>query len=337
MTSCRSLPLNLKTADHAIFSHEFKKEIAEVYTFSIPNLLYTYQGRILLNEKKSIPKEFELYNNITRLGIIDYCKLVLKIKWSRKWLTFRQPIFFVTDYWSKGYFHWFADVLPRLVVQIETAKKYPVLLPTEFENFPYVRASIELIGAKVIFMKEGFTYKLKRTIFVSHFATPGNYNDNVLKQVANLLSQKIPSSSANTLQSPLVYISRGKASKRKIKNEEKVEALLQSYCFKTFYCEELSLHDQMLIMSQAKVLVSNHGAGLTNMLFLKEHSKVIELRNENDSQNNCYYTMACALNHDYYYLTCKPVNEGEEPHTADLIVDCNQLDALLNEVTPKLV
>jgi capsular polysaccharide biosynthesis protein len=76
-------------------------------------------------------------------------------------------------------------------------------------------------------------------------------------------------------------------------------------------------------MSQTIHLIGLHGAGLTNMLFMREGGKVLELRNQNDAHNNCYFSLASELNLDYFYL----LNQGNtnDTHTVDIIVDIDEL------------
>jgi hypothetical protein len=86
---------------------------------------------------------------------------------------------------------------------------------------------------------------------------------------------------------------------------------------------------QVKIASAARYLISNHGAGLTNMLFMRPGGSVLELRHNTDRINNCYFTLASALNHRYFYQTCAPENRDEDPHNANLFVDVAALRANL--------
>jgi hypothetical protein len=61
------------------------------------------------------------------------------------------------------------------------------------------------------------------------------------------------------------------------------------------------------------------------MLFMPEGANVLELRHQTDAINNCYFTLSSALNLDYFYQSCPPVAAGENPHTANLIVDLETL------------
>src|SRR5688500_19312228 len=53
----------------------------------------------------------------------------------------------------------------------------------------------------------------------------------------------------------------------------------------------LSFEEQVKLLSRARYVVSNHGAGLTNMLFMRDDTKVLELRHRSDYINNCYFIL----------------------------------------------
>ena len=69
----------------------------------------------------------------------------------------------------------------------------------------------------------------------------------------------------------------------------------------------------------AKYLISNHGAGLTNMLFMKAGGNVLELRHRGDKHNNCYFSLASTLRLNYYYQLCDSENNIEDAYTANLL------------------
>jgi len=75
-----------------------------------------------------------------------------------------------------------------------------------------------------------------------------------------------------------IYISRERASKRKIINSLDFETTLKQHGVHTLYLEDLGAIEQMAYFYHASLIISPHGAGLTNILFCKENTKVIELR-----------------------------------------------------------
>ncbi|MCB0501088.1 MAG: glycosyltransferase family 61 protein, partial [Bacteroidetes bacterium] len=105
--------------------------------------------------------------------------------------------------------------------------------------------------------------------------------------------------------------------------------VLIKHGFEIIHAENYSLKEQIEIMNNTSVLMSVHGAGLTNMLFMPSGGKIIELRLAGDNHNNCYFSLASDLELDYYYLQCQPNNITEDQHTADLKLDPKQLDHFL--------
>lgn len=76
-------------------------------------------------------------------------------------------------------------------------------------------------------------------------------------------------------------------------------------------------------MQETKYLVSLHGAGLTNMLFMHKGGSVLELRKSDDSNNNCYFSLTSALDLNYYYQKCE--GDSASTQTANLKVDIQTL------------
>ena len=103
--------------------------------------------------------------------------------------------------------------------------------------------------------------------------------------------------------------------------------MLRKFGFETVCAEDLSFEQQVQLCSRARYVVSNHGAGLTNVLFMKSAGSVLELRHEADCVNNCYFTLSSALDLNYYYQTCAPQDPSADPHDAHLRVDPDQLEA----------
>jgi hypothetical protein len=72
------------------------------------------------------------------------------------------------------------------------------------------------------------------------------------------------------------------------------------------------------------------------MLFMPEGGSVLELRHEADRINNCYFTLASALNLQYFFQTCRAANDGPDPHIADVIVDSAELEKNLHAIFTNL-
>jgi capsular polysaccharide biosynthesis protein len=108
--------------------------------------------------------------------------------------------------------------------------------------------------------------------------------------------------------------------------------LLENYGFQIINAEDCSLEEQVKLASATRCFISNHGAGLTNILFMNPGANVLELRHRADKTNNCYFSLASAAGLNYFYQTCEPAVAGEDPHTADLLVDIETLKRNVEEI-----
>ena len=63
----------------------------------------------------------------------------------------------------------------------------------------------------------------------------------------------------------------------RLKNENAAVELMCSLNFDIILLEELTLDEQVQLFSNARVVVGNHGAGLTNLLFCNSGVKIIEI------------------------------------------------------------
>ena len=124
-----------------------------------------------------------------------------------------------------------------------------------------------------------------------------------------------------------IYISRAGQVLRFVENENEVLALLEKYGFKKIIAEKFSYDEQIAICSKAKYLLSPHGAGLTNLLFMKENSSVLELASAPSSQKY-YYKLASMLNINYFYQECEmgESSKVKDFHHASLLVNLEKLE-----------
>ncbi|WP_343702947.1 glycosyltransferase family 61 protein [Chitinophaga sp.] len=231
----------------------------------------------------------------------------------------------ITDEWSREYFHWFSDALPRLMAAEQAGFPGPVLLPEYYAQTPYIPSSLNMLGKTALYYDPRRKLTSGELIVPAHVAPTGNYHP----QLINLLRSRF-SAAHTTSAGRKIYISRAKAAKRKIINETGVAGVFARYGFEIHVFEDYTFGEQVKLAQSAGVLAGLHGAGLTNMLFMPGGGKVLELRNEHDSHNNCFFAMAAALEHDYYYL----LNQGTSADTyhADFHVDVAALEAVVAQL-----
>ena len=127
-----------------------------------------------------------------------------------------------------------------------------------------------------------------------------------------------------------IFISRSKQKKRIIINQEEVDKLLAKYGFAVVCMEDLSFEDGISVSYNSKYTIAQCGSGLSNIIFQKAGSKILELYPKlNYDLNHAWFSeMAQAgdMHHSYQY--CKIDSDNiviNEFHT-DMIVDLEVLE-----------
>jgi len=307
-TSIRKLPKNSNTSNLHIFNHERKKVIPAVEITYFNNIRVL--GNILFD---SHSKSFlSAYTHIDKITIKR--KIETLYSFLKKPIKISKALWFIDD-WSTGYFHWFTDALPRFIALKEYRETHKILLPQKFKSFPYIIDSLKELNISPYFFEENEPLLIKELITTNQIATTGNYHKGLMLQLSQLFQKK-------KIKPPphrAIYLSRKKASRRKITNEEACITVLENMGVETHLFEDYSFAKQLSIIKETKLLIGVHGAGLTNMLFMPKNSSIFELRNNQDQHNQCYFTLASDLEHDYYYFGADPTSDDK--HNADITLN----------------
>jgi capsular polysaccharide biosynthesis protein len=305
----RKAPVNITESDITLFSHEYEKKI---HATSFTELKNVY----ILNNTIFNLKSLQFYNKHSLVHPITKKQLIKNlILLSKKGKSIQSAVWIIDEN-AYGYFHWLTDCLCRLVAINHLLKDESVILPNHLKNIKFIEESLQYFNIKAEYYDLTLPVKVKRLLLPSHTAPSGNYNSILVNK---LRQQFVGQSSIHATKK--IYISRQNAEKRKITNEEAVIALLKQYHFEIHFFENYSFTEQINLMKDTKCLIGLHGAGLTNMLFMSEKTKVLELRNEEDSHNNCYFSLASDLNLDYYYQ----LNKGDKKNTHDVNINVDIL------------
>lgn len=325
-TSTRRLPLNLRDEDLPLFQHELERVIPATSLLEFDDVRISPDG-ILFNAHGMLPESFAFPHNIKQWKLRSRIKFFVENYGFRNTRIVEHEVLWVTDDWSPGYFHWLMDVMSRLVVMEDRLRQLVLLLPHTCENLEFVHPSLRCFDLKSIeFIRPQEVLQVRTVVMPSHVAPTGHYNDDIIRRVRELMVRTLGGNANHKGKGERIYISRARASKRRITNEAEVLDVLQRLGFLTVYAEEMSLEEQVKLFSRTRSLVSNHGAGLANMLFVPEHANVLELRQDGDAHRNFYFSLASALNQNYFYQTCPPATYNVDQHVADLLVDTVALE-----------
>ncbi len=319
----RKPPVNLNQEHLILFEGEFARTIPECQLLRFENVLASSEG-LLFKGTKILPESFAFPYHLDDWRRRTIFKFLAKNYAFRRHRRIESEAMWITDYWSTGYFHWLADALTRLFVVRNRVRDLLLLLPGKYQGCEFVESSLKAFGVtNVDFIDRDEVLECRSLVLPSHTAPPGHFKDEAIRGVRNVLLSAYGSSDD---KGERLYITRSKATKRRILNEEEIMPILGKFGFQTISTEDLSFADQVQRCSRARYIVSNHGAGLINTLFMPDGGSILELRHQSDCINNCYFTLTSALNFNYFYQTCAAPNPTADPHEADLLVDPGELE-----------
>jgi capsular polysaccharide biosynthesis protein len=178
----------------------------------------------------------------------------------------------VHDHWFGGYYHWLIETLPRLCKIYHSNTAFTLLLPARVKTIPFITESLIFFpDLKIEYLQQD------EIVFVQDLLLPSHLPGDGLIEPELLCALKENCKSEGYSQKRRIYITRRKAIKRKVVNEEAVVSYLRQYGFEEVALEELHFCEQINLFRSAEVVVSMHGAGLANIIFMEPASIVIEI------------------------------------------------------------
>lgn len=233
-----------------------------------------------------------------------------------------------------GYFSWITTCLPRLLYVIENYPEAVLIYPEEWDDIDYVKQSLYYFkGISIRKIPKDHHVFVSKYLLVPCRSWTSHFNKIDLIKVRNFFNSKVFTKSLNF--GDRIYISRKKSKRRKIVNEDKLVDLLKFFHFDIICMEDFSFDEQIQIMKNTSILVSSHGAGLANVNFLNEKSKIIELTPIIDDFKKFRYPfwrMSTLLDLQYYCIFCGIANTTKDQYESDIIVDLKKIESLLIQV-----
>ncbi|MDX2270458.1 MAG: glycosyltransferase 61 family protein [Cyanobacteriota bacterium] len=208
-----------------------------------------------------------------------------------------------------NYFHWMIDVLPSMLLLINSG------IPLEqidyfwlhgYQKLPFQQSTLQRLGIpseKIIDARHPAYQHIQadQLVVPSLAGYVSTITAPACQKIRNLWLTESQQKEDITLHQRY-YISRKKAKWRRLINEPEILACLEPYGFQVLQSEDLSLTDQITLFNQAEAVMGLHGAGLTNILFCRPHTKVIEIFPSN-AILPYFWTISCQLDLDYFCLT----------------------------------
>lgn len=250
------------------------------------------------------------------------------------------------------YFHWMTDMLPRLELLRHSAIDFNEIdwFIVNSQARPFQRETLTALGVppeKVVESDRHPYLQAERLIVPSFPGALGWMQPWALAFLRRTFLPRqanpaIPRGAIAASYPRNVYIQRRQAHYRRVINEADVVKCLQPFDVVPVELETRSLAEQVALFAQAETIVAPHGSGLTNLVFCRPGTQVIELFSPNYVRPY-YWTVSKLLNLEHYCLLgeifhCDPLRSlmYQNPLTEDIMVNLNALTQLMQQLKPSV-
>jgi len=312
----RVLPKSIHESTDKAFIDLVNFELESDFVMQIPNGRAFGEDGLVVSEDNQIISETLILGGekLEDHNIFKRYKLPKTIKVNNAAL--------LTSKWRNCYYHWIIDVLPKLHL-LEKAEIKPEKYILNDYKCTFQVETIALLG-----IEEDKIIRLDNESIIEVFnlivpSLPGSIGNPPL-WACEYLKNKLLIPNVDKFYPEKIYLSREKAPQRRIQNEDEIFELLKKYGFKKIIPEDLSMQEQFNHFANAKIIVSPHGAGLTNLVFSNDKIKVLEIFTPNYI-NVCFWALSNLKNIDYFYLK----GENIPSENFDIFVNIEELEQTL--------
>ena len=240
---------------------------------------------------------------------------------------------------NDNFFHWLFDVLPRIGI----VEKKINLNEIDYFLCPNLNKwqleTLNLLGIKKSQCLSSVKYRhigSDQIIVTTH---PWQISKNVLKDIENLpiwisewLKKKFLSHKSHKDLPKKFYIDRSDSKSnlknfRYIINENELKNFLKDKGFEFVRLSELSFREELKIFNNAETVVGLQGAGLTNLIWSNNKTKIIELRS--NLTNKLYENLAKENKINFDKLESTPKDYVVADHYGSIEVDIKKLEKIL--------
>jgi capsular polysaccharide biosynthesis protein len=248
----------------------------------------------------------------------------------------QNKIYLVVNHPWFNYYHWIAESIPRIIRYKERLSELTLMLPQSIYDVSFVKESLLPFQFKDIEINEdGWHYHIPKGIISPLQNYCYRYDATLINKTRELyINYFVENDNAEPFRK--IYISRKNASRRKFINEEDLISLMKKYDFEIVELESATLKDQVNLFSEAKLVVSMHGAALTNMLFMTPKTTVIEMYRKKSTpfelKSKVYKNLAPVLGINHFEIACLPVNKQDDFFTGNQLANLFDLEKTINSV-----
>jgi hypothetical protein len=228
---------------------------------------------------------------------------------------------------SSNWYHFLVETLPLLITYKNKLIGIPYLY-FDSTSLQIIQIIADLLKSDPIQLPPKRNIQIKSLFYIQDFRYKSNFDFTERKPDIELLRSffNTDQNFNKVNQKRKIFLTRDKDLFRKTLNYPELHNYLIKKGFEVFEPSKLTFDDQKKLFMHTQVLISETGAGLTNMLFMPKNSKVIELK-FGEFGGQIWKDFSLANQVEYY------VNQMQVSRiTGKAKVDIKQLDELLGTI-----
>jgi len=302
-------PASIQPGNPGVFPNGVTITSEPALVYWIPSAIYHgYHGAITDSQGTIFPESVD--HNLTHLDLTKAKGRSMRFKGRAMVLS-----------WSKNYYHWLTKILPRLDLieraegSLDRIETFLIDNPSWRQQHVYERLGI-WSRCVVVDSKSFASCRMLVAATIAHDCP--DWACRYLNRVFN------PGPLSNPAPSRMIYVARGETAHRAIINESEVCAMLQGYGFEIVHCGALDVQDQASLFADSRIIVSPHGAALSNLVFCRPGTTVLEIFGTPENQK-MYWLVSHRRNLRYQYLMAESIPSSLHPNMRDMRIDLRTL------------
>lgn len=258
---------------------------------------------------------------------------------------------------SENWMHWVSEILPRLFAMNDPlGQNIGLIVDSDLPQNMYESIRLAVSDRRIVKVNRHDCVRVD-SLLVPSIASytlmwsrggqkqPGEWKFDPIA-LRQMRSKLLSSLDTSELTPQLIYAQR-KANFRHIMNETKIELMLGELGFLTINPGSMSLRDQLVKFHNCKVLVTQAGAALANMAFMRSGSVAVVLAIDSEHVHYKYFEQyGEVFGVSVVYIKCKSASPDDyrpeavftlaHPTSHDLVCDLNHFRCAVIDAISKM-
>lgn len=331
----RDLPQTLDAEIDPAFIGDATFESRERFVARIPMAtIVGHNGLVRLPDERFAPDYINGDDNALLRADPDY--------WLR-WQPRREKIFWPGSHYSvmgmycREYHHWLHDVLMQFWKVLDhLPAETRIIVPAGLT--PLQAESLRLVGIapeRLAFFDPTQEVTVEELVHIP----PATVNRFDHPEAASWLRDRMWAAlglSESQGKRRRLYITRRRAPHRYVANEPELLEAIEPLGFEVVESETLSIADQVRLFFEAEIVIGAHGAGLTNLVFARPGTIVLEILFSPVLDRTHYWSLSDAVGLRYGCVRGDVSREGSTIRCihVDVVKVCQTIGMLLNSADP---